>query len=434
MADPTPAPRRRHRIVDLHPGEWPIAILLAVDLFVVLVAYYVLKTAREPLVLATGGAEMKSYAAAVQALVLVPLVPMYGRLVARVRRERFVPAVIAVFIACIGLFAIAAGLRTPGIGIAFYVWVGIFSLAVVAQFWSVANDVLTEEQGKRIFPVVASGATIGAASGARIASWLFDAGLGVIALFGVAAALLALHLVCTVVAMRLHSPTPHAEHHEETNGFLLVWKSPYLRAIALMMLIANLVNTVGEYVLGRTAVESAEAALALAEGIGDPRAFVEARVGAFYGEFFFQVNVVAIALQLLVASSLVRFLGTRGAIAALPIVALGSYAMIAAGATLAIVRAAKVAENATDYSIMNTGRALLWLPTTPIEKYSAKQAIDAFFVRAGDVLAAAVVFVGAEVIELGVEGFAALNVVLCVAWLVLVASLAKKHDALSRAR
>lgn len=430
--------KRRSRLIDLRPGERLLAALLAADLFVVLVAYYVLKTVREPLILATGGAELKSYAAGIQALVLVPLVPLYGAAVARFPRERFVPAVIGIFLVTTLLFLVGAVLRAPGLGITFYVWVGVFSLAVVAQFWSVANDVLTEEQGKRIFPVVGVGATVGAAGGAKVASLLFEAGLSVPVLFGLAALLLAVHATLTIWVMRLHPPQPHANdaHHDvETNGFVLLWRSPYLRAIALMLLLANLVNTVGEYLLGRTALAAAHAELASLTASGatlDAQAFIEGRIGAFYGDFFFAVNLLAIALQLGLVSFLVRKVGVRGVVLVLPVVALGAYSLIAAGASLMVVRAAKITENATDYSVMNTGRALLWLPTSPLEKYSAKQAIDAFFVRAGDVLAAAVVLVGAQLLHLGVESFALFNVLLSVLWVGLVLYVARLHDTLPR--
>ena len=75
----------------------------------------------------------------------------------------------------------------------------------------------------------------------------------------------------------------------------------------------------------------------------------------------------------------------------------------------------KTAENAADYSIMNTARQLLWLPTTREEKYKAKQAIDSFFVRGGDVLSAVVVYFGAVVLNLSVQQFAVANVVLTLA-------------------
>jgi hypothetical protein len=79
---------------------------------------------------------------------------------------------------------------------------------------------------------------------------------------------------------------------------------------------------------------------------------------------------------------------------------------------------------------MNTARQLLWLPTTREEKYKAKQAIDTFFVRIGDVLSALVVFVGASVVGLSVQQFAIVNIALTVAWLGIALTLAGFKPAL----
>ena len=110
--------------------------------------------------------------------------------------------------------------------------------------------------------------------------------------------------------------------------------------------------------------------------------------------------------------------------------ALGGYSTIAAGASFAVVRWIKTAENATDYSIMNTARQLLWLPTSREEKYKAKQAIDTFFTRGGDVLSALVVYLGA--MRMGVAGFAATNVVLTLVWIGVALLILKQHRALVR--
>jgi AAA family ATP:ADP antiporter len=112
-------------------------------------------------------------------------------------------------------------------------------------------------------------------------------------------------------------------------------------------------------------------------------------------------------------------------------VALGGNALIAAGAGLSLIRWAKTAENATDYSVMNTGRQMLWLPTRREEKYKAKQAIDTFFVRFGDVLSAALVFVGTSWLALQAPGFAVLNLALIVAWVAVVMLALRRHRELS---
>ena len=102
-----------------------------------------------------------------------------------------------------------------------------------------------------------------------------------------------------------------------------------------------------------------------------------------------------------------------------PCVSLSAYNVLAFIPTLTFVLTAKVAENATDYSLNNTVRNMLFLPCTYEEKFSAKQAIDSFFVRMGDVLSAALVFFGTNIMQLGPRRFAAVNAVLVVIWLVL---------------
>ena len=75
----------------------------------------------------------------------------------------------------------------------------------------------------------------------------------------------------------------------------------------------------------------------------------------------------------------------------------------------------KVADNSLDYSLGNTTKQALWLPTSREAKYKAKQAVDSFFVRAGDVIQAGIVFAG-ERLAISVPGFAALNVLLAACW------------------
>ena len=109
-------------------------------------------------------------------------------------------------------------------------------------------------------------------------------------------------------------------------------------------------------------------------------------------------------------SRIVKRFGMRGVLLALPLVALSAYGLAAFGAGLTTLLYVKIAENSTDYSVMNTGKQMLWLPTSREEKYKAKQAIDTFFVRSGDMLAAGVVFLGTHVLTFGVAGFAYSNI------------------------
>jgi AAA family ATP:ADP antiporter len=400
----------------VEPGESATVLLLLANVFVLLVAYYVLKTVREPLVLASGGAELKSYASAFQAALLVLFVPAYGWLSSRVDRWRLVVAVVLFFVVTVELFYLASLAPLPHLGFAFFVWVGIFNVATISLFWSYANDLHPREAGERLFPVIAIGATLGSPLGAKLAERLFTAGVSPYRMLHLGALLLLVQLALYRVVERRERarrvtqarPPPLAAG---PGGFELVLRSPYLRRIALLLVLLNVVNTTGEYILGRSVVHEARLAAA-----ANPALDVSAYIGAFYGRFFFWVNVATVLLQAFLVSRLVRRLGMAGVLLALPAVALGTYGLVAAGAGLAAIRWAKTAENAVDYSVMNTGKQMLWLATDREEKYKAKGAVDTFFVRAGDVLAAAVVYVGTTWWEAGVATYGAGNVLLVLLW------------------
>jgi len=412
-ARPGPIDRALRVFGDVRAGEGGTVLLMAVNVAVLLVAYYILKTVREPLILLAGGAELKSYAAAAQALALIAYVPAYGWVAARMPRQRFLAAVVLFFVGCIELFVLGGRAGVPHLGFVFYVWVGIFSLTTIAQFWSYANEIYSRPEGDRLFPLIAVGSTAGAPLGAALANTLFGHGVGPFQMMQLAAGLLVLHLVLYRVAARRSrgGEAPRAQAPiAGGNGFALVLKNHYLVLIAALLVLLNLVNTVGEFILARAVVAAADAQAASAPGF-DKQAFI----GTFYGNYFFWVNVLTILIQAFLVSRLVKRLGMAGVILALPVVALGAYGVAGAGAGLLALRMLKTAENATDYSVMNTAKQMVWLPTSREEKYKAKQAIDTFFVRTGDMLAALVVFLGTHLVTLGVPGFAWVNIVVVIA-------------------
>ena len=192
-----------------------------------------------------------------------------------------------------------------------------------------------------------------------------------------------------------------------------MWSTPYLRWIAAFLLLLNVANTLGEYIISRSVLDRAAGAVARGEALT-----AAAYVGSFYGSYFFWVNTLAVGLQVAVAARLVKRAGAAGAVLALPVIALGVYGLVAAGVAFTAIRWAKTLENATDYSLMNTGRQLLWLPTDRDEKYAAKQAIDTFFVRSGDLVAAGLVALVATRWQFDVPQIARLNVVVVALWLV----------------
>jgi ATP:ADP antiporter, AAA family len=266
---------------DVRAQEGAGVALLALQIFLLLTAYYLLKTIREPLILLWGvwgleGDELKVYATSAQALLLLAVMPLYGRLAGRVRRLVLVRVTL---LAVMGSLAVFIVLGTSGVPIAaaFYIWLGIVSLLSVAQFWSLANDLYSRQTGERLFGVIAIGGSLGAMVGAQVASHL----IGLLGIYGLMALAGALYGLALLVVARIDAraagggedrTAPAAPH---TRGaFALIARDHYLLLIGALLIVANLVNTQGEYIL-------ADAVKAHASTF--PEAARKAVIGRFYG-------------------------------------------------------------------------------------------------------------------------------------------------------
>jgi AAA family ATP:ADP antiporter len=335
------------------------------------------------------------------------------------------------------------GTNVPGAGVAFYLWVGMFGVFVVAQFWAFAADLYDGERGDRLLPLIAIGATGGAAFGSLLTELLVHStSLGSGALLLVAIVPLAASIGLTRLAdgrgplgtpraerQRPAAPAAAAAPSGSVGVLSLIARHRYLAAVAVVALFTNWVNTNGENVMFRV-VQDALSHEMTAHGIADKAAiasFVRDGTTAFYGNFFFWVNACALVAQALLASRLLRYGGLGAALLMLPVISLVSYTAMALLPVIAVVRFMKVAENGTNYSINNTARQVLWLPTTAEMKYQAKPAIDALVVRVGDGLAALTILIGVRVLDVSTQTFLVTNVVLVLVWLAASAAVLREQ-------
>ncbi len=472
---------------EVRAGEGANALILAFNVFLLLTAYYILKPLRDGLILGERGPEFTAYMSAAMAFLLVPVIAGYGKLADRFPRRRLINIVTLFFAACCVVFFLVgqAGLE---IGIAFFIWIGIFNAMLLAQFWGFANDLYTNDEGERLFPIVQVGGALGAIVGAAAVGEMIEP-LGLYLPMLLAGALLAGSLFLTnwvdgrerqrtegTVALesstafapaatgefRLDTgefknlrealrealerqergepydevvegaePALEAPSSEDETGprgaFALVFQTRYLLYIAILVLLLNWVNTNGENLLKFLVTDAAARAIA-AGSAGDLSA--GEYIGNFYARFFLWVNVVALGAQLFLVSRVIKYIGVRMAIMVLPIIALGSYGLIALVPVLRYVRWAKTGENATDYSLQNTVQQALFLPTTREQKYKAKQVTDSFSRRVGDSLAGLTVFVVVNLLGTNVRYFALLNVGLVLIWLYVAFRIGREYRAL----
>jgi AAA family ATP:ADP antiporter len=308
---------------DVRGGESPTALLLTLNVFLLLTAYYILKVAREPLILSEGGAEIKAYSSIAQSILLVPATLGYSALASRVGRMALSTWVTIFFSGCLVVFWFL-GSTGISIGIPFFWWVGIFNVAAVAQFWSFAADIYTDEVGKRLFPIIGIGASVGAVAGAAIADLFI--GLGPYTLMLVAAALLGVCLALTFVVHRMKNDrrAKAGEIKKEepiggANGFALVFKDKYLLLFAAMIFVLNWVTKTGDYVFDVKILEAAKHAGVLP---GDAEKLF---IGAYKARYFEYVNVIGVVLQLFFVSRIIKYLGMRAALLAMPLASLLGY-------------------------------------------------------------------------------------------------------------
>ncbi len=440
---------------DIREGEAPKALLLALNVFLLLLAYYILKPLRESLLLVDkDSAAVKSYLSGAQAVLFVFVIKAFSRLASKVPRHVLISWTTLFFISNLVLFYVlhAGGMAVKPMGILFFIWIGIFNYFVIAQFWGFANDLYAEDVGKRTFPLVALGATLGGlVATLPFMKKLRDllGGNWQFLLMLIAGVILGL---CIVLARFIHRRDVRKAREERAQGpdeaapavcvreqplkagggFRLVFKSRYLLLIALMIGLYNVVNATGEYIFTAKAVEESINAQApppeVRRGDGLPAvsaspslpARTESReIHSAFMDYQFLTNLIALLIQLFLVSRIFKWVGVGGALLFLPLIALGGYALISFGAVYALVRGVKALENGTDYSLQNTTKAALFLVTKREEKYKAKAAIDTFFVRGGDTLSALAVFVGVTLLGLPIERYALLNVAVVLVLLVI---------------
>jgi ATP:ADP antiporter, AAA family len=419
-----PIERALRLFADVREGEATTALLLTLNVFLLLTAYYLLKVAREPLILLGGGAEVKSYASVGQSILLVFVTAAYGWLASRVGRMALITWVTVIFVVNLATFW-ALGERGVPLGVPFFLWVGIFNLMSIAQFWSFAADIYPNEQGIRLFPLVGVGSSVGAVAGAWIADRLFF--LGPYRLMLLSAAILLATLGLTFITHRREEGRARqggAAHGDELlgtrNGFSLVLRDRYLLLFAALLFVLNCVTKTGDYVFDRKLLAAAQ------DGAALTHEQATLFIGQFKARYFEWTNGIGLFLQFFVVSRFVKYLGLRVALVTMPLVSLGGYGAALAFPALMVLFAARALESSLDYSLSNTTRQALWLVTSRDAKYKAKQVIDTFVVRAGDAASAGIVWFGAHE-KLALSTFLSINVLLSALWLVVAVLLGNSY-------
>jgi AAA family ATP:ADP antiporter len=361
--------------------EWPALVVSFSYFFLVLAAYYMVRPVRDQLSAAVGSTALPMFYL-VTFVVTLSLTPLFGALASRFPRRQFVPAVYLFFLACllgfIPLFEMQDQIGAKLLGTIFFVWVSVFNLFVVAVFWSFIADIFDPQQARRLFPVIAVGGALGAIAGPLVTKGLVYE-VGVSGLLVLSASLLGLCIACIFSLSAWARRNPVASEPDRDariiggsmiGGIVQTLRSPFLRRVALLLLLGDAVGTVIYAMLS----DYSNATFTTREE----------RI-AFASNVDLYANMLQIALQVTLTRELLMRFGPSAAIIVDGLIkAVMLVGLIVFGAGWIVVVA--VITRASAYGVFKPGADSLYTMVDAETRYKAKNFIDTAVWRFGDLV------------------------------------------------
>jgi ATP:ADP antiporter, AAA family len=365
------------RVVPASARERGAALWSFAYFFTLLAGYYVLRPLRDQMGIA-GGVKNLPWLFTATFISLLVAQPLYGALVARLPRFRFIPIVYHSFVVNLFLFWLMLIFDIEKLIVArvFFVWVSVFNLFAVAVFWSFMADLFTSEQGKRLFGFIGAGGTAGALLGPLVTIWL-SAPLGPVNLLIAAAALLEIAVLCVHRIERVADPPRQAEPRPQRiggsafAGLSELIRSPYLLGVAGWVSLLSFGATIAYFAQANivsTTIHGAAAQTRLFAGID------------------LAVGLLSLGTQFFATATFLKRFGTGIAAAALPVTYVVGFAALAMAPSLSVVVILQVAQRWMNFAIANPARQIFFTVVGRDEKYKAKNLIDVVIYRGSDAL------------------------------------------------
>ena len=426
------------RLVNVEREELKALVWSFTYFFALLCIYYILRPLRDEMGIA-GGVKNLQWLFTGTFLAMLAVVPLFGWIVSRYPRRRFLPYVYYFFTANILLFFVLfkSNITHAYVARAFFIWVSVFNLFVISVFWSFMADIFRKTQAARLYGFIAAGGTAGALTGPALTAALATP-IGSTNLLLISAGLLgwAVYCVKRLIAWR-ESPisnqpaeTPTAESSDadkaEDNAmgggilaaFHLILKSPYLMGICLLILL---------YATLATFLYFQQAHI-----IRDHFADSADRTTVF-AVMDFAVNTLTIIVQLFLTGRIVKHMGLGWTLALIPLLLGIGFLVVGFAPVLGTIVIVQVIRRAGNYAVMKPGREMLYVVLGKEEKYKAKNFIDTAIYRGGDVVSAWA-FAGLQGLGFTLSAIAYIAVPLTCAWAWIAFRLGKAQEAMANQR
>ncbi|MCK5126252.1 MAG: HEAT repeat domain-containing protein [candidate division Zixibacteria bacterium] len=408
-------------LIDVRKGEILLTVLMFTSYYLLLVAYYFLKPARDSLFLVKVDPTQLPVVFIITALVTVPVVTLYNKASRSLRLNKLISITTGILITNLFMLRWLIQYDEPWVYYTFYTWVSIYGALATSQFWLLANAVYNATQAKRIFVLLGLGGIIGAFTGGEVTGFIVtNFGVSTPDLLFICIGILVLSIVLVNVIWRIKPPIEKPRHQrqikekKESLGriFGTIKKSRHLMLIvgiiAMTMMVASFVDYQFKVVSKNAFPTTGE-------------------LTTFLGHFYGRLSLVSLFLQLLLTYRFIRVMGVSGVITLLPAaLILGSISMLFVPGLLAVVLL-RGADGSLKYSLDKTGRELLFLPV-PLEiKKRTKIFIDMFVDRWFRGVAGAMLLFCTMVLELSIRQISIVVIVLVSVWLGMTLLMRKEY-------
>ncbi|MDZ5111025.1 NTP/NDP exchange transporter [Pseudomonas putida] len=373
--------RRLDQGLNIQPGEWPAVTAGLLLFYLLFTGYFMLRPVRETMGVA-GGVDNLQWLFTGTFIATLACLPLFGWLASKVPRRRILPWTYGIFASNLLLFAVLFA-RNPDASWtarAFYIWLSVFNLLSISLAWSVLADLFSTAQGKRLFGLLAAGASLGGLSG-PIMGTLLVAALGHAGLLVLAAAFLLGSIGATLYLQRWRTRHPLPAQVERADsrplggnpfaGATAVLRSPYLLGIALFVVLLASVSTFLYF----------EQARIVSETFTD-----RTRQTQVFGLIDTVVQALAILTQVFLTGRLARRMGVGVLLVAVPLVMAAGFLWLALAPVFAVFVVVMVVRRAGEYALVRPGREMLFTVLPAEDKYKAKNFIDTVVYRGGDAL------------------------------------------------
>jgi ATP:ADP antiporter, AAA family len=409
-------------VADVEPLEVRAVLISFVYFFFLMASYFILRPLRDTMGTIYGVDHLQELFTGTFIVSFI-VAPLYAGFASRIRLATFLPWVYGVIaLSMVGFyFAFAAHENSRWLAAAFYIWLSTFNLLTISVFWSMMADIFSSPQAKRLFGFIAAGGTVGTiAAPAFIAFFVKVVGTDMLLLISAAGFMVTAILVRFLEGekRKLVARDPEAQRTSldkrlggnPFDGFVLLFKSPYLLMIALFLLLMTWISTVIYFQLG--------------DLISHQFASKAARTQA-YATIDLATNTIAVLIQLFGTGRFIKRFGVRTGLLINPVIMVVAFLAVAFSPILMVLGSIQVVRRFAEYAVAKPSRDMLFTVVDQQAKYKAKNVIDTVVYRFGDLTSS---WISHLILPFGVAGLAIFGALISVAWFPIAYKLGKRYD------